>query len=124
MTKFLSQNYLAISLLKAKHDFFRENFITFSELNKFEYFIQQEFNNRNLNAIITSDGLSLEDFDILGDVIIPSNNCCYDINRLSIEILIILSDTKLISQFFMDLELEKIKTLENVQTSTLTLNKK
>lgn len=56
-TYFLGRDYLAVSLIDAKQEFFRESFITFSELSQFEYFIQNEFNNRNINAVITSNSL-------------------------------------------------------------------
>ncbi len=62
-TFFLGKEYVALSLIKAKDQFFRERFITISELNQFDHFLQQEFNNRNIDIIITSNTLSSEDFN-------------------------------------------------------------
>lgn len=40
--------------MRAKTKIFHEQFVTISELNQFDSFLQQEFNNRNLDIIITS----------------------------------------------------------------------
>ena len=44
-TIFIGEEYVALSLIKIKNQFLGENFITISELNQFEHFLQQEFNN-------------------------------------------------------------------------------
>lgn len=121
--KFLSEGYIAMALLKAKRDFFDESFITFSELNQFDHFIQQEFNNQDLD-IITSNGLSIEDFNFMGEVIMPSEGCCFDLDILPLDISSILNDTNLIVSFLINLESEKLKSLENVQVVTPKLHKK
>ena len=111
----LSKKYLATALIRGKYKIFNENFITISELNQFDHFMQKEFNNRNLGIVITSDSLNKEDFIIIDGIVIPSEKCCYDVNRLPYEILNILTDDNLIAKFFMELEQKRIKVIENLQ---------
>lgn len=111
-TFFLGKEYVALSLIKAKDQFFRERFITISELNQFDHFLQQEFNNRNIDIIITSNTLSSEDFNIMGEVIMTSNTCCFNLDLLPINVLTVLYDSNLIVDFLTQLENEKLKILE------------
>lgn len=103
---------MALSLIKAKDQFFRERFITISELNQFDHFLQQEFNNRNLDIVITSNTLSSEDFNIMGEVIMTSNTCCFNLDLLPIYVLTVLYDSNLIVDFLTQLENEKLEILE------------
>lgn len=112
---FLSIGYVAMVFIKEKSQIFGESFITMSELNQFCYFMQREFNNKDLGIAITSNGLSREDFNIFGGVVILSERCCYDVNYIRNDILNILTDENLIFQFFTELESRKLKTLENLQ---------
>lgn len=114
-TTFLSIGYVAMVLIKEKSLIFSENFITMSELNQFRYFMQKEFNNKDLDVAITSNDLSREDFNIFGGIVIPSERCCYDVDYIRNDILNILTDENLILQFFTELESRKLKTLENLQ---------
>lgn len=114
----LSKEYLVMALIKAKYKIFSESFITVSELVQFIHFMQKELNNRELSVVITSSNLSREDFNIVGNVIIPSEKCCFDVDRLHDDIKNILNDEKLILQFFIELESRKLKTLEILQTKT------
>lgn len=111
-TFFLGQEYVAISLIRVKDKIFHEKFITISELNEFCHYLQQEFNNRDLDVIITSNTLSIEDFNIIGDVIIASNNCCINLGFLPMNVLSILSDTNLTKDFLMQFEKEKLEAIE------------
>lgn len=111
-TFFLGKEYVALSLIKAKDQFFRERFITISELNQFDHFLQQEFNNRNLDIVITSNTLSSEDFNIMGEVIMTSNTCCFNLDLLPIYVLTVLYDSNLIVDFLTQLENEKLEILE------------
>ena len=111
-TIFLLKEYAALSLIKSKNYFFCENFITISELNQFVHFLQQEFNNRNLNVVITSNTLSIDDFTVMGEVIMVSNNCCFNLDLLPIDVSKILYDSNLIGNFLQHLENEKLETLE------------
>lgn len=118
-TIFVSKEYVAIALIKAKYKFFREDFITFSELNQFNQYIQQEFNKQNVDAVITFNSLSREDFNTMGEIVMLSDECVFDLCSLPLHILRILNDTDLIAKFFMDLESERLKVLENKQEEVL-----
>lgn len=111
-TIFIGEEYVALSLIKIKNQFLGENFITISELNQFEHFLQQEFNNNFLNILITSNGLNNEDFTIMGEVIMISNTCSLNIDLLPITVLKILYNSDLIINFLQQLENEKIEKLE------------
>ena len=111
-TIFIGEEYVALSLIKIKNQFLGENFITISELNQFEHFLQQEFNNNFLNVLITSNGLNNEDFTIMGEVIMISNICSLNIDLLPITVLKILYNSDLIINFLQQLENEKIEKLE------------
>ncbi len=121
-TFFLDKEYVALSLIRAKYQIFRENFITISELEQYQHFLQQEFNNRDLNIIITSDTLTTENFNIIGEIIITSNNC--GLNLLPINVLSILYDTNLVTDFFIKLEKEKLETLKRTRSVTSKSPKK
>lgn len=122
--KFLSKEYLALALIEAKNNFFHENFVTTSELNQFENFIQQQFTNQKLDIIVYSNNLSKEDFNVVNGVIMLSDNCAYNLDMLSREIYNILTDVNLIVEFFMTLESEKLNKLENIQQKPKSYTKK
>lgn len=124
LSPFLSKEYLAAALLKAKYEVFRDSFITVDELNQFNHFIQTEFNKQNLGIVITSNSLSRENFNIIDGVIIPTESCCFDVDRLPSEILSILMDKNLILEFFIELENRKLETLENLQNETTKSEKR
>ena len=115
---FLSIGYVAMVLIKEKTQIFGESFITMSELNQFRYFMQKEFNNKNLGIAIVSNDLSIEDFNIFCGVVIPSERCCYNVYYIRSDVLNILTDENLILQFFTELENRKLKILENIQANT------
>lgn len=109
---FLSKNYVALALIKAKYEIFNEDFATMSELNRFTLFMQKEFNNRDLGVAIAYD-LDREDFDIIkGRIIMVSDRCCYNLDTLSTNVLSVLTNPDLISQFFINLENDRIQTVE------------
>lgn len=121
---FLDEAYVALALIKSKSQFFHKNFITISELNQFVYFLQQEFNKQNLNIVITSNSLNSEDFNIIGETIMKSNACCFNLDLLSIDILKVLYDTNLIANFWVQLEQEKLETLKKVIVDSPKLYRK
>ena len=123
-TSFLGKEYVALSLIKSKNYYLSENFITISELNRFENFLQQEFNNRNLNIVITSNTLSRDDFAVMGEVIMASNACCFNFNLLPTDVLKILYDSNLIGNFLQQLENEKLETLGIKKKAVSKLYKK
>lgn len=125
-TKFLSTDMVAVALIKAKKQFFNEDFITISELNQFIYFLQQEFNNQELDVVITSNNLSMEDFNIVGNIIMKSNDCSVSLAWLPLNIQMILSDKKVLAKFFLNLEKERFESInkkfKELEGSTITQN--
>lgn len=117
-TFFLGNEYVALLLIRAKEQFLQESFITTSELNQFDYFLQQEFNNRNLNIVITSNTLSSEDFNTMGEAIMASNTCCFDLDLLPLNVLTVLYDSNLIADFLIQLENKKLEMLERKKEET------
>lgn len=111
-TRFLGKEYLVLALIKWKNHFFQENFITSSELSRFEQFLQQEFNNLNLNVIIASASLSAIDFETIGDIIMLSDTCGCNLDLLPMDISTILYDSNMMSNFFQVLEKEKLEKIE------------
>lgn len=118
LNPFLSREYIAMALIKAKYEIFNESFITTSELNQFNRVIQEEFNKQQLGIAITFDRLSADEFKIINGVITPieTESFYLDVNRLPSEICDILTDKNLILKFFLELERKKLKTLEDLQT--------
>lgn len=113
---FLSTHYLAIALIKFKKEVFNENFATMAEINQFHHYMQQEFNNRNLKISIVPEEFDRDDFLIMGDIIMMPVTCYDDLDEAHIDLYNILTDAKLIGEFFKKLENEKLKRLENVET--------
>ncbi len=111
---FLSQEYVALALIKAKFEIFDESFATTSELNQFTTFMQREFNERELGIVIVNK-LGIEDFNVKGGIITVTDRCCYDLRRISDEILDILTDKSLTLKFFMRAEKRKLEILEELQ---------
>lgn len=110
-TKFLSKDMAAVTLINAKKDFFNDNFITISELNQFIYFLQQEFNGSKLDVIITSNDLNIEDFNMVGNIIMKSNDCSVSLALLPLNIQMVLSDKRVLAKFFLNLEKERFELI-------------
>ena len=49
---FLSKDYIALALIKAKYQIFEERFATTSEINQFISFMQEKFNEHELGVEI------------------------------------------------------------------------
>lgn len=122
-TIFLENDYVALSLIKSKEKIFHEKFVTFSELGQFEHFLQQEFNNQELDIVITSNGLSSSDFKIVGDVIMPVDNCSLNINLVPFRALKVLNDSNLLTDFFEQFENERLEAIEKSKVKNLQLRK-
>lgn len=114
-TIFLSQEYVALVLIKEKEAIFCENFITTSELNQFSYYMQKEFNKNGLNVVIFTGNLSREDFNLVNGIIMINNECSYNLNTVPVDIFKVLTDKELIIKFFKQLEEEKITKLNRMQ---------
>lgn len=114
-TEFISLEYIALALIEAKYEFFREDFITRSELNRFRSYIQRFFNENGFGFAITGNHLTREDFVVANGVIKVTERCCYDLNHLPTKAEKVLKDTNFILQFFLQLETEKLETLKQIQ---------
>lgn len=114
-TIFLSQEYVALVLIKEKEAIFCENFITTSELNQFSYYMQKEFNKNGLNVVISTGKFNREDFNIINGIITIKEENVYNLNTVPVDIYKILTDKNLIINFFKQLEEEKITKLNRMQ---------
>ena len=112
---FLSQEYVALVLIKGKENIFNENFITISELNQFSYYTQKEFNKNGVNAVISTGNFNGENFNIINGVITIKKENVYNLNTVPVDIYKILTDKNLIINFFKQLEEEKITKLNRMQ---------
>lgn len=112
---FLSQEYVALVLIKGKENIFNENFITISELNQFSYYMQKEFNKNGVNAVISTGNFDRENFNIINGVITIKKENVYNLNTVPVDIYKILTDKNLIINFFKQLEEEKITKLNRMQ---------
>ena len=118
-TRFIGREYVALSLLSAKKEILNENFITTFELNKFCNFLHQEFDNRYLNVVITSNKIDNQSFIVNEEFIKKTENCIYTLDTLPSDILNVLSNTVLIANFLIDIEQQKIKNLEKISKKVL-----
>lgn len=112
---FLPQEYVALALIKGKENIFGESFITTSELNQFSYYLQKEFNKRNLNVVIFTGSFNKEDFDVIDGIIVLKNKCSYNLNTIPVDIFKLLTDRNLVVNFFKQLEEEKMSKLNKLQ---------
>lgn len=62
--------------------------------------------------MIISNTLSSEDFNIMGEVIMTSDTCSFNLDMLPINLLKVLYKSNLIVNFLTQLENEKVETLE------------
>lgn len=111
----LSKEYVALALIQAKTLIFSENFATTSELNQFTIFMQREFNKQKL-CISFAYSRDLEDFNIKGGIVTAKEKCYYSLNDISDTIKNILTDKKLLLNFFMEVEKKRLERIENFQT--------
>ena len=73
--KYISRDYVALALIIAKRQVLYENFITIEELNEFERYLQNIFNEKGLNILVLFNTLNKNDFIIYNDVILKSDDC-------------------------------------------------
>lgn len=74
--------------------------------------------------MITSNTLNSEDFNIMGEVIMTSDTCCFNLDMLPVNILTVLYDSNLIVDFLMQLESRKLETLKRKKEAVPKLCKK
>lgn len=58
MTKFITRDYIAASIVKTKNDHYDEKFATFAEVNEISIKLQAEFNQRDIDVCITDNRIS------------------------------------------------------------------
>lgn len=114
---FLSKEYVALALIKAKSQIFNEDFATTSELNQFTSFMQKEFNERELGVAITYE-LDRIDFNVTNGIVTITDKCCLNLDWLPNEILDILTDESLISKFFVKIETRRLELLKSFSKVT------
>ncbi len=115
---FLSKEYVALALMKAKNQIFHESFVTTSELNQFILFMRQEFNKRELGVVITYE-LGREDFNVKDGIVTVTDRCCFDLEMLPDKILNILTDESLILEFFVKIETRRLEILKSFSKSPI-----
>lgn len=121
---FLSNDYVALALIKAKYQIFRENFVTTTELNQFTVFMQQEFNAREFGMVIISE-LSRDNFNVKNDIITVTDECCIDLDLLPYKLLDVLTNESLILEFFVKIETRRLEILSNhLKTAEVSTSKK
>ena len=74
--------------------------------------------------MIISNTLSSEDFNIMGEVIMTSDICSFNLDMLPINLLKVLYNSNLIVNFLTQLENEKVETLEKKKEVVPKLCKK
>ncbi len=74
--------------------------------------------------MIISNTLSSEDFNIMGEVIMTSDTCSFNLDMLPINLLKVLYNSNLIVNFLTQLENEKVETLEKKKEVVPKLCKK
>lgn len=111
---FLSQEYVALALIKRKDKIFGESFATMSELNQFTNFMQRKFNEQELGIAIVHK-LDRDYFNVRNGIITVTDNCRDDLDMLPSKISNILTDGSLFLEFFMRLEKRRIEILERFQ---------
>ena len=111
--KIIDIDYVALALINYKKQTFDEEFISFAELNQFGQFMQNEFNNRNLDVAIKSlSNFNLKSFNIIGMIIKNKDDSNLTLNSLSMDILEVLTDNNLISNFFLKIEEDRINKIK------------
>jgi len=80
-TLFMEKSYVLASIFLTKHLHFREEFVTLEECNVISNALQQEFNKKDLDAIIT-DTIDNEYYKIVDDVIFINKKNGFDLESL------------------------------------------
>lgn len=119
-TIFMPKTYVIASLMKIKKKYFNESFVTFKELNIISNKIQTEFNEQNINAIIT-DNIDKE-FYKLEEVIVLNNTSLEEIETASYycssdEVMSILWSENFICKQLIEIKQDEIALLQKVKNT-------
>lgn len=122
--KYISRDYVALALIMAKRQVLYENYITIEELNEFERYLQNIFNEKGLNIIVLFNSLNKNDFIIYNDVILKSDDCSINFSDAPIELISIFYDTNLFIDFYIRYEENKLANLNELKEENIKIYKR
>lgn len=122
--KYISRDYVALALIIAKRQVLYENFITIEELNEFERYLQNIFNEKGLNILVLFNTLNKNDFIIYNDVILKSDDCSINFSDAPIELISIFYDTNLFIDFYIRFEENKLANLNELKEENIKIYKR
>ena len=122
--KYISRDYVALALIIAKRQVLYENYITIEELNEFERYLQNIFNEKGLNIIVLFNSLNKNDFIIYNDVILKSDDCSINFSDVPIELISIFYDTDIFIDFYIRYEENKLANLHELKEENIKIYKR
>ena len=122
--KYKSRDYVALALIMAKRQVLYENFITIEELNEFERYLQNIFNEKGLNILVLFNTLNKNDFIIYNDVILKSDDCSINFSDAPIELISIFYDKNLFIDFYIRFEENKLANLNELKEENIKIYKR
>lgn len=122
--KYISRDYVALALIMAKRQVLYENFITFEELNEFERYLQNTFNEKGLNVLVLFNTLNKNDFIVCNDVILKSDDCSINFSDAPIELISIFYDTNLFIDFYIKFEENRLTNLNELKEENIKIYKR
>ena len=121
--KYISRDYVALALIMAKRQVLYENFITIEELNEFERYLQNIFNEKRLNILVLFNSLNKNDFIVCNDVILKSDDCSINFSDAPIELISIFYDTNLFIDFYIRFEENILSNLHELKEENIKIYK-
>ena len=122
--KYISRDYVALALIMAKRQVLYENYITIDELNEFERYLQNIFNEKGLNILVLFNTLNKNDFIVCNDVILKSDDCSINFSDAPIELISIFYDTNLFIDFYIRFEENKLANLNELKEENIKIYKR
>ena len=122
--KYISRDYVALALIMAKRQVLYENYITIEELNEFERYLQNIFNEKGLNILVLFNSLNKNDFIVCNDVILKSDDCSINFSDAPIELIYIFYDTNLFIDFYIRFEENKLANLHELKEENIKIYKR
>ena len=122
--KYISRDYVALALIMAKRQVLYENFITIEELNEFERYLQNIFNEKGLNILVLFNSLNKNDFIVCNDVILKSDDCSINFSDAPIELISIFYDTNLFIDFYIKFEENRLTNLNELKEENIKIYKR
>ena len=122
--KYISRDYVALALIMAKRQVLYENFITIEELNEFERYLQNIFNEKGLNILVLFNSLNKNDFIVCNDVILKSDDCSINFSDAPIELISIFYDTNLFIDFYIRFEENILSNLHELKEENIKIYKR